>query len=189
MTTDWLQLSWKILLLRGVLGVAFGVAVMVWPIETVTVLVVLWGCWALVDGIGAFAQAFGPGTPGGARVLLGAMGLVALVVAVFAIFRPIETATALTWILGIWLVVRGGFELAGAFSASRTTSRGLILLGAAVDLLLGILFVLNPGSAAVGIAWVLGLVALLWGVIFLVTGFLVRREAGSAPAPGPVAPA
>jgi uncharacterized membrane protein HdeD (DUF308 family) len=47
---DWMTLRWTMLLARGLVGVAFGVLAMAWPDETVTVLVVIWGCWALIDG-------------------------------------------------------------------------------------------------------------------------------------------
>jgi uncharacterized membrane protein HdeD (DUF308 family) len=82
----------------------------------------------------------------------------------------------LTWILGIWLIVRGVFEAVAASAASRSASRWLLLLSAALDFLLGILFVTNPGKGAVGIAFLLGITAFAWGIVFLATGFLVRRS-------------
>ena len=179
MPKDWLTLSWKALVARGVAAVAFGIAVMVWPIETAVALALLWGVWALVEGVGSFAQAFQPGTSGWARFGLLAMGVIAFVVAFFAIFSPAVTAVTLTWILGIWLIVRGVFEVVGAFSTSTAVPRGLLLLSALVDFVLGVLFVANPGKAAVGIAVVLGITALLWGLVFLVTGFMVRKNLGN----------
>jgi uncharacterized membrane protein HdeD (DUF308 family) len=150
---------------------------------------VLWGIWALIEGIGLLVQAFEPGTPGAARALLVVMGLIALVVAVFALFSPGVTAKALTWILGVWLLLRAVFELVGAFAASQPTPRWLILLSAALDLVLGILFVTNPGASAMGIAWLLGLVALVWGIVFLVIGFLVRKEVSGTPPDALASPA
>jgi len=126
--------------------------------------------------VGSFAQAFQPGTSGWARFGLIAMGVIAFVVAFFAIFSPAVTAVTLTWILGIWLIVRGVFEVVGAFATSTVVPRWLLLLSALVDFLLGVLFVANPGRAAVGIAVVLGITALVWGVVFLVTGFIVRKN-------------
>ncbi|MGW4822792.1 DUF308 domain-containing protein [Streptomyces sp. NPDC004227] len=117
----------------------FGIAAMAWPIDTAIALALLWGFWALLDSAGAFAQAVDRDTPSPARVLLIVMGLIALVAAFFAIFSPGVAAVTLTWILGIWLIVRGVFELLGAFNASNATPRGLLLASAAVDVLLGIL--------------------------------------------------
>ena len=54
------------------------------------------GSGPLVEGIGSFAQAFQPGTSGWARFGLLAMGVIAFVVAFFAIFSPAVTAVTLT---------------------------------------------------------------------------------------------
>lgn len=75
------------------------------------------------------------------------------------------------------------FEAFTAFSSYRLTPRWLLLVGAALSILLGVFFVSNPGRGAVGIAVWLGLIALCWGVVFVVMGFLLRREhAWPAPA-------
>ena len=86
----------------------------------------------------------------------------------------------ITWFLGIWLIVRGVLMLVSAFSPS-TGSRGMVLLSAAIDVLLGILLVANPGRAALDIAWVLGLVAVIWGVALIVIGLLTRKALKDLP--------
>jgi uncharacterized membrane protein HdeD (DUF308 family) len=103
------------------------------------------------------------------------LGVIALLAAFFAIFSPAVTAVTLTWILGIWLIVRGVFEAVGAFTTNHMTPRWILLLSAVLSILLGILFAANPGAGAVGIAVTLGVVALLWGATFVVAGFSVRR--------------
>jgi uncharacterized membrane protein HdeD (DUF308 family) len=179
MTQDWLILSWRLLVVRGIAAIGFGIVAMIWPVATAIALALLWGVWALMEGVGSIAQAFEPGTPGSARFLLIAMGGIALVAAFFALFSPAVTAVTLTWILGIWFVVRGVFVAAAALSASTPAPRWLLLLGAALDVLLGVLFVANPGEAVVGIAFVLGVVAVAWGIVFLMTGFVVRKALGA----------
>jgi uncharacterized membrane protein HdeD (DUF308 family) len=114
------------------------------------------------------------------------MGLVALVAAFFAIFSPAMTAVALTWILGIWLIVRGVFEAIGAFSSSSQLPRWLLLVGAALSLILGLLFVFNPGRAVVAIAVWLGVAAIIWGGVFVAMAIAIRHDLTSLehPAPG-----
>ncbi|HSE72296.1 MAG TPA: HdeD family acid-resistance protein [Nocardioidaceae bacterium] len=175
MNTDWLVLGYRLLIVRGILGIIFGVVAMAWPVETIVVLAVLWGIWALVDGIGAIVQAFSPETTVG-RVWLVVMGAVGIIAGLFGMFSPQLAATVLTWVLGIWLVVRGLFELFGAFSSSREAPRWLLVTGGGLSVVLGALFVANPGASAVAIAFWLGLVALAWGIVLLVVGFVVRHE-------------
>ena len=175
MNEESLNLAWKVLVVRGIVGLVFGVVALAWPGETVVAFVVLWGIWAFVDGIGSLVEGFGAG-PGGPRWLYVLMGLASLIVAFFAIFSPSMTASALTWLLGIWLVVRGVFELVAAAAGSGMSGRGFLVASGVVDLVLGVLFAANPGRSAVGIAWLLGLVAMVWGLVFLVIGLVVRKQ-------------
>ncbi|MDX6294302.1 MAG: hypothetical protein QOH50_3377 [Kribbellaceae bacterium] len=185
MERDWLNVGWKMLLVRGVIAVLFGIVAIAWPISTAIALALLWGFWALFDGIGSLVQAFQPESRGG-RVWLVIMGLIALVAAFFAIFSPAVTAVALTWILGIWLIVRGVFEAIGAFSSSSQLPRWLLLVGAALSLILGLLFVFNPGRAVVAIAVWLGVAAIIWGGVFVAMAIAIRHDLTSLehPAPG-----
>jgi uncharacterized membrane protein HdeD (DUF308 family) len=167
--------SWKLLITRGVVAIIFGVLAIAWPIETAIALALLWGIWALVDGISSLSQAFTPEGKQG-RTWLVIMGIVAVLAGLFAITSPGVTAVVLTWFLGIWLIVRAGFEVFGAFSSSREAPRWLLLVSAALSLVLGILFVANPGGSVVAIAWMLGVLAIVWGLTFVVTGIMVHRE-------------
>ncbi|HEX5861991.1 MAG TPA: HdeD family acid-resistance protein [Nocardioides sp.] len=187
MTHDWLNLSWKMLMARGGLAIVFGILAIAWPIETAVALAFLFGIWALVDGVGSFAQAFEKNNTTSGRILLIVMGVAALIAAFFAIFSPAVAAVTLTWILGIWLIVRGAFEVFASFSASRDAPRWLLLVSAGVDVILGVLFVANPGSSAVAIAWVLGITAVVWGIAFVATGFVVRKGEGHATTASPAA--
>jgi uncharacterized membrane protein HdeD (DUF308 family) len=188
MVKDWMSLSWKSLVVRGVIGIVFGVVALVWPLETVIALALLWGIWALADGISSIAQAFtSEGKDGRGWLIF--MGGIALLAGIYAVISPSNAAVVLTWLLGIWLIVRGLFEVFAAFSSSRVAPRWLLLVGAALSLVIGVLFVANPGAGAVTLAVWLGLLALLWGVVMVVAGIAQHRELPEAGrdklAPGP----
>lgn len=171
---EWLELPWRLLVARGVVGIVFGVMTMAWPSLTITVLVVLWGVWALLDAAGAFAAAVrAPGTA--TKLAIGLVGLVALAAGVVAVLRPFGTASVLTWFLGVWLIVRGVIELVAAARGRVPGSRVLAVVTGALSLLAGILLAANPGRGAVALAFWLGLVALLWGLVFLAAGLVARR--------------
>ena len=117
------------------------------------------------------------------------MALIALVVALVAIFRPGLAASAVTWFLGIWLLVRGLFELVGAFSSTVSTPRWLLVLGALLDLVLGWLFVTNPGESAKAVAVVIGILAIAWGVVFVVLALATRNATEELPGESSLPPA
>ena len=181
MPKDLLTAAWKLLLVRGVFGIVLGIVLVAWPQATIVVVMVLGGIWALIDGIGLATQVFAQGASVGQRVFFGVMALIALVVALVAIFRPGTAASVVTWFLGIWLLVRGLFELVGAFSSTIAAPRWLLVLGALLDLVLGWLFVTNPGTAAVAVAWVIGLFAIAWGVVFVVLALAARSATKDLP--------
>ena len=180
MREDWLGVGWTYLVLRGAVAIVFGIVAMVWPQSTATALAFLWGVWALADGFGSLLQAFQPADSRSSRWLLVPMGLLAVAAGLVAVTSPAMTAVALTWVLGIWLLLRGLIEAVAAFGASAGVPRGLLFLGAGLDVLLGVLFVANPGGAAVGLSVLLGLTALAWGLVFTGIGLWVRREATAA---------
>ncbi len=124
MERDWAVLGWKMLVTRGVLAIVFGIIAMFWPVGTALTLALLWGIWALIDGVGSLWQAFRPESKGQGRAWLVIMGVIAIIAGFIAIFHPGVAVAALTWILGIWLIVRGVIELVGAFTATIACRAG-----------------------------------------------------------------
>ncbi|WP_374458028.1 HdeD family acid-resistance protein [Nocardioides sp.] len=175
------DLGWTHLVLRGVLAVLFGLVAMLFPLSTATALVLLWGVWALADGVVTLVQAFrSPRSP--VRPALAVMGLVAIVAGTIAVTDPGLTAVTLTWVIGVWLIARGLLEGVVAVLQPGDQSRIGLFASGAVDVVLGLLFVANPGRSAVGLAWLLGLVALVWGAVLLAVGLVVRRRERTAEA-------
>ncbi len=171
-----LNLTWKVAVARGVLGIVFGLLLVISPLSAV-VFLIMWGVWLLFDAIGWFTTAFAKGQPASNRAMSILLGVLALLVAFFAIFRPGITAATLVLFVGIWLIVRGvGGALVGITQA-KGGSRWLILLGAALDILLGVLFFLNPLGSAVVIVLFIGITLIVWGIVFVALGLMLRKRA------------
>src|SRR6476660_4177590 len=52
-----LAANWLLLLLRGIVTIAFGVLALVWPGLTLLTLIFLWGAYAIADGVFALGAA------------------------------------------------------------------------------------------------------------------------------------
>lgn len=167
------------LILLGGLAVLFGIVASAWPLTTAISLVVLWGIYALVDGVLAIALAFSaPGA--GAKTLLVVSGLVGICAGLLGVFRPITSAVALAWVMGIWLIVRGVLELASAFDQRTSRSRWLLVLGGIFWCIAGVIFVSRPGEAALTVSLWLGIFAIVWGLLLVGAGFALRSETNSS---------
>jgi uncharacterized membrane protein HdeD (DUF308 family) len=184
MLTDWMSLAWRPLLARGLIGMAIGVVAVVWPEPTIRAVGVLWGVWALADGIATIAQAFGS-RHGWERLALVGLGAVSVIAGFLAVLLPGLTVTALTWILGVWLVVRGLTELAGAVTATGRNLRLLMVLSGLVDGVIGVVLMANPGRAALSVTVLVGVLSLVWGAVFTAWALATwRTESRRGLAPG-----
>ncbi|MGD8214735.1 HdeD family acid-resistance protein [Aestuariimicrobium sp. Y1814] len=169
------QAGWKLSIIRGVIGIVFGLILIIWPTSAL-VFVLLWGIFVVLDGLGWFASAFSPGLSGLGRGVLVVLGLLAVVAGALAIFRPGLTVAVLVTLVGIWLVVRGLAGAALALVLARGGTRWWLLLGALLDIVLGVVFFLNPTTAAKAIVVVLGITVVLWGIVLVLLGLALRRH-------------
>ena len=180
-----LDVTWKVAVARGVLGLILGLILVIWPM-TALVFVLLWGIFILLDGVGWFATAFAKGQDASTRVLAIALGVLAAAAGIVAIFRPLAAVGALVIFLGIWLVVRGLIGAVVGLSGVEGRSRALVILGAVLDVLLGILFLINPFGSVTILVLLIGITTILWGVVFIAIGLMLRK--GVQRFAGPAAP-
>jgi len=166
------SLTWKSALGRGAIAIVLGIIAIAWPETAIFTFMLLWGIWALVDGLAVLFLAFQPEARA-ARTMLLIQGSLGVVVGILIVTHPGMSASVVTWLAGLWFAVRGLLEALAAFG---TSPRGLLLASAAIDVVLGVLFMANPGGSAKGITVLLGIVALLWGIALVVIGLAWRRQ-------------
>ena len=106
--------NWGWVVLRGVAAVLFGVMAVAWPGMTLAAFVIVWGAYALADGILALIAAWqvrDQGRPFWALIVVGLLGIGAGVVTFMA---PGMTALALLMVIAAWAVVMGIFQIVAA---------------------------------------------------------------------------
>ncbi|WP_067462570.1 HdeD family acid-resistance protein [Actinomadura macra] len=172
---DLMTRHWWVLALRGAFAILFGVVAWVWPDITVWALVVLFGAYALVDGIFALAAAF-RGTRGQPRGMLVLSGVAGIVLGIVAMAWPGVTAFVLLMLIAAWAVVTGVMEIVAAF-ALRKELRGewAYALTGVISVVFGILLFAWPASGAVAIVWLIGLFAILFGAVMVGAAFRLRK--------------
>ncbi|GAA1825389.1 HdeD family acid-resistance protein [Actinomadura chokoriensis] len=172
---DLMTRHWWVLALRGAFAILFGIVALVWPGITVFALVLLFGAYALVDGIVAVTQAV-RGTTGGPRGLLALSGVAGIALGVAALAWPGITAFILLMLIAAWAVATGLLEIVVAVALHREL-RGewLYVLTGAISLIFGILLFAWPVSGAIAVVWLIGLLALMFGAAMLGVAFRLRR--------------
>src|ERR671913_2442568 len=149
---------WWALALRGVIAVLFGLAALLRPDIALEALILLFGAYALVDGVFAIVGVFG-GTRGGTpRWLLLIEGIAGILAGIIAFVLPGLTAVVLLYLIAAWAVVTGIFEIATAIRL-RQEIRGewALIIGGALSVLFGvILIVVSPFAAILSLIWLIG---------------------------------
>ena len=107
------------MILQGILSVATGVVVWVWPDLSALALLYVIGTWAIVIGLLQIASAFELLLDGGDRVLLVLSGLVSIAFGVIMWVHPGAGALALLTLISAFAIVTGTTLLVTGFRMRR----------------------------------------------------------------------
>ena len=177
-----LSRNWWALVVRGVLAILFGLATFAWPALTLGVLVIFYGAYALVDGAMAIAAALlgrPAGIPWWALLVEGVFGIA---VGVIAFAWPGITLLVLLWVMAARAIVGGVFEFVAALRLRKEIQGEWVLaLSGILSVALGVLFFARPIAGLLTLAWVIGVYALVFGVLLVGLGLRLRRHAHLTP--------
>lgn len=174
-----LRQSWLPLVVQGAAALIFGILAWVWPDRTLQGLIVLFGAYALIDGLISLVAIVGTAALGVAWWPLLLRGLVGIALGLMTFAWPGVTALILVYIIAAWAVAVGVFQLLigiliGLLFKQRLTGTWLLIVGGIVSIILGFWLVAAPGDGAVALAWLIGTFALAYGLILLAAGFRLR---------------
>src|SRR5262249_55798345 len=106
--------NWWLVALRGVAGIIFGILTFVMPGITLMTLILLFGVYALVDGVlDVIAAVRGRRQEERWWALL-IEGLVSIAAGIVALALPGLTAVVLLYLIAAWAIITGVFELVAA---------------------------------------------------------------------------
>jgi uncharacterized membrane protein HdeD (DUF308 family) len=152
--------------LRGLAAVLFGILAFAMPGMTLAVLVLLWGAYALVDGVLALVSAFR--TSHDHRWGLIVEGIVGIGAGVVTFLYPGITALVLLYIIAAWALITGILEIVVAVRLRRVVTNELwLILGGVASVLFGLALLAAPGAGAVAVIWLIAIYAVVFGVLML----------------------
>jgi uncharacterized membrane protein HdeD (DUF308 family) len=166
---------WWTFILRGVLAIAFGVVAFVSPPATIAALVLLFGAWALVDGVFHIAGAIQDRTRTRSFWLAMVEGVVSIIAGVLALAFPAFAALSLLLIISAWSIVTGVVEVVMAIRLREQITGELWLAVAGIlSIVFGVLLFLFPASGAITIVWIIGAFAIIFGISMVMLGWRLR---------------
>jgi len=163
---------WWALALRGVIAVLFGLLTFFIPGITLISLVLLFGFYAILDGIFDIVSAMK--APGHHWPLL-VEGIVGIVAGLVTFMWPAITAMVLVYLIAFWAILTGLLEIvAGIRLREVIANEMLLILMGVISTLFGILIIIFPGAGALAIIIWIGAYALVFGIILIALAFRLR---------------
>jgi uncharacterized membrane protein HdeD (DUF308 family) len=173
---DTLSHNWWLLALRGLAAIIFGLLTFIWPGISLFALIMLFGAFALVNGVlSIFLAVRAPkGYPRFGSLVLG--GVCGIFAAILTLIWPGLTALGLLIMIAAWAIVTGILEIFAAIKLRKEIKREwLLILAGLCSVVFGVLLMLMPGPGALVLVLWIGVYTLVVGLLLVVLAFKVRR--------------
>lgn len=172
----WMARNWWVLMVRGVLSVAFGVLALAWPGDTVGFLLLFFGAYAFVDGLFAIGAALTYYHNRRHWWALMAEGLLGVGLGMITLISPAAVAVASVVLIGVWAIATGILELVAALQLRSHIDNEIWLgLSGIVSMVFGVVLLAQPGAGLLALVWIIGGYAILFGCLLIVLSLRVRN--------------
>ena len=179
--TETLARRWWAVVLRGVAAIMFGVLAVATN-RPIPVLMLLFGAYALVDGILNVVSAVS-GHAGARSWALLMEGVVSVAAGLLIFLLPRLSLLMSVYVISAWAIVTGVFEIVAA-AHLRTVIRNewSLRFAGVVSVIFGVLLTAAPTAGAIAMAFSIGAYAILFGSALIQLGLRLGRSASEASA-------
>lgn len=174
--------NWWLLALKGLFAIIVGVLIFVRPIEALLGITLFIGIMALLGGVALIAYSISNRKHLEEWGWLLAEGIFDILIGIAIVGYPAFSALLLTSLLGVWFILSGIFQLIYySRLRRRAANRQVVLVNGIITILLGLVIVINPFGGALGLTLVVGVTAILYGLLQIYTAFRYREIASNIP--------
>ena len=167
--------NWWLFLLRGILAIVFGIVAIFFPRIAFLSLVLIFGAFALVDGIFTLFSAFAGNARSESWWWLVFEGLFGILIGVLTMWQPFAMGMAWIFMIALWAVVTGIFEIVTAIRLRKAiTGEWMLILAGVISVLFGLMAAFYPGAGAAAIGMIVGIYAMIFGIIFVVLAIRLK---------------
>jgi uncharacterized membrane protein HdeD (DUF308 family) len=165
---DHLRKNWGWIALRGAAAVLFGFLAFAWPGITLVILTLFFGAYAFTDGIFALVAAYRRREGRKAVWPLVLVGVLGVAAGVATFLWPEMTALALLMFIAVWALFIGIFQIVAAIRLRKEIDNEWLLVACgALTALFGLMLVVQPGTGALALLFVIGTYAILYGILLI----------------------
>ena len=175
------NVAWWDVMLRGIVAIAFGLALLFWPGLSLAVFLMLFAAFAFFDGILVLLQAVT--IKDGRWFWRLVHGVLAIIAAAAVIVLPGWTLLAIAFLLGAYWIITGILQIAVAIDFRKAMKGELLLIAAGIlSVIVGVILMVYPLVGLVALAQVIGIFSIASGIILLVLAAKLALAPRRAPA-------
>jgi len=176
-----LKTAWWLVLIRAVLLVAFGIITLSSPGLALVAMVFVFGFYAIMDGVTAVYLGIRSRGTERSWGWIVAQGVISVLAGLVALVWPGVTALSLLFVIAFWALVLGVAAIAEGFRSRRTDDRwGWTVAKGALDVVFGVLLLVWPATGILALLWLVGVFAVVGGIMLAVLAFRIRALAKAA---------
>ncbi|MBN1376615.1 MAG: DUF308 domain-containing protein [Dehalococcoidia bacterium] len=174
--------NWWLMVLRGLLALLLGIAILIFPKIAAASLVIFIGIYALVDGVFALVMAIVNRPRHRDRWWLLFEGIIGILAGILILASPLMAEILLIFFVAFWAIFTGIFEIIFAIAQWKTfPDKWLVLLGGIFSLMLGVLILSNLAFGLVLIITMIAVYLVLFGVLLISLGISLRSTGKALP--------
>ncbi|MCB0008350.1 MAG: HdeD family acid-resistance protein [Anaerolineales bacterium] len=168
---------WWLVGLRGLFAIIFGVLAFAWPGITLSALVILFGAYAIVDGISNIATGVSHRDTNDRWWVLLLEGVVGIAAGIVAFVYTGITAIVLLYLIAFWAIFTGVMEIVAAIRLRQEIENEWTLgLMGVLSVILGLIMIVSPGAGALALIWLIATYAILFGALLIYLAFKLRQS-------------
>jgi uncharacterized membrane protein HdeD (DUF308 family) len=163
-------------LLRGILAILFGLVVLLLPELSISALVIIFGVFAIADGIFSIVSELRRYNELARWWVLVFEGIAGIVLGVGAMIWPQITANIFVYLLASWGLITGIFEILAAIRL-RDELKGewILVLTGITSIVFGCLLFLFPDAGMIALIWMIGLYAIFFGLLLITLSLRLKK--------------
>ncbi len=171
-----LKSLWWLPMAKGVLAVAAGIAPLVWPGPSLSVLVLLLGGYIAVDAVLTLVNAGRMRGLPGSRAMTG-WGVIGIVAAALMLWHPGPVLNLAVVLIGAWVVLTGLLLVGTSITIIPIARRGWIwpMAGGVVSLGLGLAALIHRSFGVTALSWLIGLGLIAYGLVHIGLAAVLRK--------------
>ena len=167
--------NWWLILLRGIAALVFGILALSRPGITLAVLVLLFGVYALVDGVFSVVGAASGWRYREDRWLLLLEGLLGIGAGFVTLQAPGVTTLALVFFIAAWALATGILRIVAAIRLRKEIKGEVwMVLSGLAGIVFAFLVMERPAAGALALVWLIGWFAIVMGAMLTLLSFKLR---------------